>query len=147
MADTDDLLAASGSDESEGAPGWIVTFADMMSLLLCFFILLLSFSTTDARKFKAVADSLKEAFGGGDIEVLEVTIPAPTESGELGDADVLVLMGDDVADKSLDELQGRVAPTTTEPESTDDAGDDSTTDDSTTEDSTTEDSTTEESTG
>lgn len=60
----------------------------------------------------AVAQSLREAFGGGDIEVLEVGVPAPTESGELGDATVLVLMGNDIADKSLDELQGRVAPTT-----------------------------------
>ncbi len=66
----------------------------------------------------AVAESLRAALGGGDIELLEVTVPAPTESGELGDATVLVLMGDDVADKSLEELQGVVAPATV-PESTD----------------------------
>lgn len=59
---------------------------------------------------QAVAESLKQALGGGDIEVVELEIPALTESGDLGDADVLVLMGDDVADKTLDELQGVTTP-------------------------------------
>ena len=57
---------------------------------------------------QAVAESLREALGGGDIEVLELGVPAPTESGEIGDASILVAMGNDIADKSLDELQGRV---------------------------------------
>lgn len=47
----------------KGAPKWIVTFGDMMSLLLCFFILLLSFSTTDVIKYKQMAGSVAEAFG------------------------------------------------------------------------------------
>lgn len=47
----------------EGAPEWVVTFGDMMSLLLCFFILLLSFSETDAAKYKDVGGSLEKAFG------------------------------------------------------------------------------------
>jgi len=46
-----------------GAPKWVVTFGDMMSLLLCFFVLLLSFSTTDVMKYKEAVGSLKEAFG------------------------------------------------------------------------------------
>ena len=46
-----------------GAPEWIVTFADLMSLLLTFFVLLLSFSSTQAAKFEAAAGSLKEALG------------------------------------------------------------------------------------
>jgi chemotaxis protein MotB len=49
--------------KSEGAPEWVVTFGDMMSLLLCFFILLLSFSELDRQKYKQVAGSLKQAFG------------------------------------------------------------------------------------
>jgi hypothetical protein len=71
---------------------------------------------------QAVAESLRSALGGGEIELLELGVPAPTESGEIGDATVLVLMGDDIADKSLEELQGR-APAAT----TDDATDDTTT--------------------
>ncbi|MDA8138556.1 MAG: OmpA family protein [Desulfobacteraceae bacterium] len=48
---------------STGAPAWMVTFGDMMSLLLCFFILLLSFSEMDRQKYKQVAGSLEKAFG------------------------------------------------------------------------------------
>ena len=46
-----------------GAPSWMVTFADMMALLLCLFVLLLSFSTMDAQKFKRIAGEMQQAFG------------------------------------------------------------------------------------
>ena len=46
-----------------GAPAWLATFADLMSLLMCFFVLLLSMASMDVQKFKHVADSLKMAFG------------------------------------------------------------------------------------
>ena len=71
----------------------------------------------------AVAESLQQALGGGDIEVLEVSVPALTSSGELGEASVLVLMGDDVADKTLDELQGRAPATPEDDESDTDTSD------------------------
>lgn len=48
---------------SGGAPAWVTTFADLMSLLMCFFVLLLSFSEMDAQKFKEVAGELSKAFG------------------------------------------------------------------------------------
>lgn len=46
-----------------GLPGWVMTFADLMSLLMCFFVLLLSFSEMDVQKFKQIAGSMKDAFG------------------------------------------------------------------------------------
>ena len=46
-----------------GAPAWLGTFADLMSLLMCFFVLLLSFSEMDVLKFKQLAGSMREAFG------------------------------------------------------------------------------------
>lgn len=46
-----------------GSPAWMATFADLMSLLMCFFVLLLSFSEMDALKFKQLAGSMKNAFG------------------------------------------------------------------------------------
>ncbi len=46
-----------------GAPLWLATFADLMSLLMCFFVLLLSFATMDISKFKKLAGSMNEAFG------------------------------------------------------------------------------------
>lgn len=58
------------SDEDEekcecppGIPAWMATFADLMSLLMCFFVLLLSFSEMDVLKFKRLAGSMREAFG------------------------------------------------------------------------------------
>lgn len=50
-------------EEKPGIPAWVVTFADLMSLLLCFFVLLLSFSEIDAQKFKQIAGELSAAFG------------------------------------------------------------------------------------
>lgn len=46
-----------------GLPAWLGTFADLMSLLMCFFVLLLSFSEMDVLKFKQIAGSMKFAFG------------------------------------------------------------------------------------
>ncbi|HCS27130.1 MAG TPA: type VI secretion system protein TssL [Spongiibacteraceae bacterium] len=46
-----------------GAPAWVLTFADLMSLLLAFFVLLFSFSEIDKQKFKEMAGSMKDAFG------------------------------------------------------------------------------------
>jgi len=47
----------------EGLPAWVMTFADLMSLLMCFFVLLLSFSEMDVSKYKEMAGSMKNAFG------------------------------------------------------------------------------------
>lgn len=47
----------------EGLPLWMATFADLVTLLLCFFVLLLSFAQQDANKFKTLAGSVKNAFG------------------------------------------------------------------------------------
>ncbi len=55
---------------------------------------------------EAVANSVRVALGGGPIQVLEMGTPAPVETGEVGDATIVVAMGNDVADKTLAELQG-----------------------------------------
>jgi chemotaxis protein MotB len=46
-----------------GAPMWMVTFADLMSLLVTFFVLIISFSVADTKKMKIVAGSMRDAFG------------------------------------------------------------------------------------
>ncbi|MCR5747188.1 MAG: flagellar motor protein MotB, partial [Lachnospiraceae bacterium] len=46
----------------KGAPAWQATFADLMNLLLCFFVLLYAFSSTDVDKFEAIAASMSKAF-------------------------------------------------------------------------------------
>ena len=51
------------NDGPAGAPAWMTTFADLMSLLMCFFVLLLSFSELDVAKYKQLSGSMREAFG------------------------------------------------------------------------------------
>lgn len=45
-----------------GSPAWMSTYGDMVTLLLCFFVLLFSMSTVDAQKFEALATSLSQTF-------------------------------------------------------------------------------------
>lgn len=57
-----------------GAPAWMATFADMATLLMAFFVLILSFSSVNVPKFEQVAGSLKLAFGIKRV-VAKVSIP------------------------------------------------------------------------
>jgi chemotaxis protein MotB len=50
-------------DAHGGGHGWFVTFADLMGLMMSFFVMLVAFSTQDAQKLKIVAGSMREAFG------------------------------------------------------------------------------------
>ena len=58
------LLQEDEGDEAKpGAPLWMATFADLMSLLVCFFVLIISMSEIDVIRYKKVAGSMKDAFG------------------------------------------------------------------------------------
>lgn len=46
-----------------GGHGWFVTFADLMALMMSFFVMLVAFSTQDQQKLKIVAGSMRDAFG------------------------------------------------------------------------------------
>ena len=61
MSAEDDELEC--PDCPAGLPAWLATFGDLMSLLMCFFVLLLSFAEMDALKFKRLAGELRMAFG------------------------------------------------------------------------------------
>jgi chemotaxis protein MotB len=50
-------------EERKGVPAWVMTFADLMTLLMCFFVLMLAFSEMDVQKFKILSGSVREAFG------------------------------------------------------------------------------------
>lgn len=50
-------------NKRKGLAPWMATFADLMALLLCFFVLLLAFSEMDVLKFKQIAGSMQFAFG------------------------------------------------------------------------------------
>lgn len=65
----------------KGAPDWMVTFSDLMSLLLTFFVLLLSMSTISEPKYEDAAESLQQAFTStkiiGSVPKVPFTIDQP----------------------------------------------------------------------
>ncbi|MCX7904181.1 MAG: OmpA family protein [Caloramator sp.] len=80
------------SKKSEiNAGEWLTTYADMMTLLLCFFVLLYAFSTMDTIKFKTLAFSLAKAFGGN--------VNTITSGGNLGPVPVNTNPGIETKDK------------------------------------------------
>ena len=54
---------SAAKNQDAGIPAWVMTFADLMSLLLAFFVLLFSFSEMDKAVYKELAGSMKDAFG------------------------------------------------------------------------------------
>ncbi|MBI2572091.1 MAG: OmpA family protein [Candidatus Schekmanbacteria bacterium] len=60
------LPSPPADDAPAGAPEWMCTFADLMSLLLVFFILLLTYSQIDVAKYRILIGSLRYAFGSKD---------------------------------------------------------------------------------
>ena len=74
-------MAKKEKKEEGGAPAWMVTFGDMMSLLLCFFVILVSMSEIkEDQRFQKVAESIKRAFGyKGGAGWIAANIP-PTNS-------------------------------------------------------------------
>ncbi len=55
-----------------GLPGWMATFSDLVTLLLTFFVLLLSFAKTESAKYEAALGSIRNAFGGNVLKHGEV---------------------------------------------------------------------------
>ncbi|MGE0408525.1 MAG: flagellar motor protein MotB, partial [Amphiplicatus sp.] len=45
------------------AGGWLITYADVMTILVCFFVLIVSYSIQDRVKMEVVAGSMRDAFG------------------------------------------------------------------------------------
>jgi chemotaxis protein MotB len=65
-------------DEENDAPAWMVTYSDMTTLLMVFFILIFSFSTIDLTRFRNLTTSLQRALGvvtGGEMVVPPEELP------------------------------------------------------------------------
>lgn len=116
-----------------GSPAWIVTFADLATLLLTFFILLLSFAEMDVEKYRAMANSMAGAFGsnqvlgdavgGSPLTLIEsdtVSLPEPMETAtdepefidERAEADAPTKIPAgviDLASRMIEELEPEVA--------------------------------------
>lgn len=85
-------------EPSDGAPEWMTTYSDLVTLLLTFFILLFSMASVDSKKFEAVAYSLRSAFlktsngemfynnNGKDlINILEANVTTDSDTNEIND--------------------------------------------------------------
>ena len=55
------------AESKEGAPAWMATFADLVTLLMCFFVLLFAMSTTQQETYKELVQSLRSALGAQAI--------------------------------------------------------------------------------
>ena len=71
-----DDLELSDDEESGNSDEWLTTFADMTTLLLVFFILLVSMSTFEETKFDVASSSMRESFGGSPT-----LLPVPDNKG------------------------------------------------------------------
>jgi chemotaxis protein MotB len=71
-------------EEHENHERWLVSYADMMTLLMCLFIVLFAMSQVDAKKFAALASGLAESFGA--------PVQAMNDSGSSSDAGILDAM-------------------------------------------------------
>ncbi len=84
-------------EHPEGAPEWMVTYGDLVTLLLCFFVLLFSMSKVEKDKFEAIAASLKSAIGKDQV---------PDAGTQLGLT--MKTSQDSIKQNAVDELGGLV---------------------------------------
>jgi chemotaxis protein MotB len=61
--------------ESAGAPAWMATFADLMALMMCFFVLLFSFSQIDESKYRLMVESMAKGFGAQQVSMQMPSTP------------------------------------------------------------------------
>lgn len=66
-------------EQDEGAPPWLTSFSDMVLLLLCFFVLLLSFAKTDAVVFQSALGSVRQALGNSEPAAQVQQPPSPLQ--------------------------------------------------------------------
>jgi len=51
----------------EGAPAWMATFSDLVTLIMCFFVLLFAMSSTQQETFKELVESMRSALGSNAV--------------------------------------------------------------------------------
>ena len=72
----DGEIRMSGESGGGGAPLWMVTFADLMALMMTFFVLLYSFSSLDETKYRMIAASMASGFGAVLVSPKSAPTPA-----------------------------------------------------------------------
>lgn len=104
--------AVSTEPPEEGAPAWVITFSDLMSLLLTFFVLLYSMSEIRIERFAAARDSLNAAFTGmGIVDSKDPAAPSSADDNPPPVSDPVQIdleNVDSLADDILDEIAERL---------------------------------------
>lgn len=72
-----------GQKENRGTPKWMVTFGDLMALLLSFFVMMLSLSNINQQKYDSVSEAMGESFGIQKLKMPEMKSKSPADSGSL----------------------------------------------------------------
>jgi len=99
-----------GKKQKSGAPEWMATFADLVTLLMCFFVLLFAMSTTQQETYKELVQSLRSALGAqavpesGTREGLTMhAIPSeePSENQQIDELGAMI-------EKEMDEIVSEV---------------------------------------
>ena len=86
--------------ESEGESEWLATFADLSTLLLCFFVLLFSISSVDNKKFRSIMNEVRVSFGN----VVPMTALEHEEVKDGGDAVINLLPKQKTVASELEEI-------------------------------------------
>ncbi|MFC1715136.1 flagellar motor protein MotB [Candidatus Poribacteria bacterium] len=89
-------------DGEEGGDDWLLTYGDLMTQLVCFFVLLMSFSVINAMKFRDVVVSLHEALSGQGV--------LSAQSSVVGDVP-LNIMNREIRDERLVDLEEEIKET------------------------------------
>jgi len=74
-----------GHGEGGGMERWLITYADLITLLMIFFVVMYAMSQLDAQKFQALANSLSIVLSGKSVSILETAGPSVVEgrSGQI----------------------------------------------------------------
>jgi chemotaxis protein MotB len=94
-------------NENAGSMRWLLTYADMITLLMTFFVILYAFSKTDVAKYEEIAASLRAALNGAPLDrglpttannALVKLAPIPAPSAQLGTSaqDQLIVMAQEI---------------------------------------------------
>lgn len=70
-------------EQDESSPPWLTSFSDLVLLLLCFFVLLLSFAKTDAGEFKSALGSVRQALGAPPRASQDPQAPSPAQQARV----------------------------------------------------------------
>ncbi len=99
-----------GGEGGENSERWLVSYADFITLLMVMFVVFYSMGQTDVKKYKALAEQMREAFtvGGGPAKVIDTNINSSAGTVEDGTSKPIVVPGIPESPPKSEEVAGRL---------------------------------------